>query len=195
MNRKTQANFIKTEPHKRHYSAVDAMDVFQWRAPALDLEEDYIRDCKTWDKNLAAGIKQWKEYVNNGEYLFLTIQGQVEPSFWDKTKDNARSAAIQTLKYPITLINLMKKRSTGTMDGIREPLAHVTQLQKTVQQLQNPVRGDSTPTGDFKLEVESYVETTCRLGRFFSFGTTLMESFLTDAGETLATYLAMDVAH
>ena len=81
------------------------------------------------------------------------------------------------------------------MNGVWEPLAYVTQLQKTVQHLQNPVRGGSTPIGDFKLEVESYVETTCRLGGFFPFGTTLMEPFLADAGETLVTYLGMDAAH
>ena len=81
------------------------------------------------------------------------------------------------------------------MNGVWEPMAYATQLQKTVQQLQNPTRGGSTPIGDFKLEVESYVETTCQLGGFFSFGTSLIEPFLTDAGETLTTYLAMDVAH
>ena len=119
----------------------------------------------------------------------------MEPSLWDKTKDDARFAAIETLKCPIALINSMKERSTGTMYGVWEPMAYATQLQKTVQHLQNPARGGSTPIRDFKLEVESYVETTCRLGGYFSFGTTLMEPFLTDAGETLTTYLAMDVAH
>ena len=85
MNWKAQADFMTIEPHKRNYSAVDAVtDAFIWHAPALDSEEDYIRDCKIWDTNLAAGIKQWNEYVNNGEYIFLTIQGQVEPSLWDR---------------------------------------------------------------------------------------------------------------
>ena len=81
------------------------------------------------------------------------------------------------------------------MNGVWEPLAYADQLQKTVQHLQNSARGGSTPIGDFKLEVESYVETTCRLGGFFPFGTTLMEPFLADAGETLVTYLGMDAAH
>ena len=80
MTRKSQADFLTTEPRKRDYGEVDALGVFQWRAPALDSEEDYIRDCKIWDKNLAAGIKRWNKYVNNGKYIFLTIQGQVEPS-------------------------------------------------------------------------------------------------------------------
>ena len=196
MEHKTQANFMTTKPRKQDYGVVDAVtDAFIWHAPALDSEEDYIGDCKIWDKNLAAGIKRWNEYVNNGEYIFLTLQGQVEPSLWDKTKDKARFAAIQTLKCPIALINLRKLRSTGTMNGVWEPLAYANQLQKTVQHLQNPARRGSTPIGNFKLEVESYVETTCRLGGFFSFGTTLMEPFLTDAGETLTTYLAMDVVY
>ena len=34
-----------------------------------------------------------------------------------------------------------------------------------------------------------------RVGGLLSFGTTLMEPFLTDAGETLTTYLAMDVVY
>ena len=97
MNRKTQADFRTTEPRKRDYGAVDAItDAFIWHAPALDSEEDYIRDYIICDTNFTAGIKQWKEYVNNSEYLFLTIQGQVEPSLLDETKDDARFAAIQT---------------------------------------------------------------------------------------------------
>ena len=59
-------------------------------APALDTEEAFNRDLKIVDRNLTAGIKQWKEYVNNGEYLSLAIQGQVEPSLRDKTKDDAQ---------------------------------------------------------------------------------------------------------
>ena len=43
--------------------------------------------------------------------------------------------------------------------------------------------------------MESFVETTSRLGGFFPFGATLMEPFLTNAGETLVTYLGMDAAH
>ena len=128
MTQKTQADLMTTEPRKQDYGTVDALDAFHWRAPALDTEEDYNRDVKIWDKNLTAGIKQWKEYVNNGEYLFLAIQGQVEPSLWDKTKDDARFSAIQTLKCLIALINLMKERSTRTMNEVWEPLAYITQL-------------------------------------------------------------------
>ena len=58
MTRKTQVGFMMTEPRRRDYGTVDALDAFHWRAPALDSEEDYIRDCKIWDKNLAAGIKR-----------------------------------------------------------------------------------------------------------------------------------------
>ena len=109
MNWKTQSDFMTIEPRKRDYGAVDAVtDAFIWHVPALDSEEDYIRDCKIWDKNLAAGIKQWKEYVNNGEYLFLTIQGQVEPSLWDKTKDDARFAAILMRKQNWNLFILLE---------------------------------------------------------------------------------------
>ena len=86
---------MTTKPRKRDYGAVDVItNAFIWHAPALDLEEDYIRDCKIWDKNLAAGIKRWNEYVNSEECIFLTIQGQVEPSLWDKTTDDARFASI-----------------------------------------------------------------------------------------------------
>ena len=109
---------MPTAPHKRNYSTVDAHGVFVWRANALDTEEDYNRDYKIWDRSLTAGIKRYEDYINNGEYIFLAIQGQVELSLWDKTKDDARFAAIQTLKCPIALINLMKEKSTGTMNGV-----------------------------------------------------------------------------
>ena len=133
MTRKTQAEFMPIAPRRRDYGADDALGVFQWRANTLNTEEEYDRDCAIWERSLGAGIKQAKDYVNHGEYIFLTIQGQVEPSLWDKTKDDVRFAAIQTLKCPIALINLMKEMSTGTMSGLWQPLALMAHLQQTVQ--------------------------------------------------------------
>ena len=74
---------------------------------------------------MTSGIKNWENYKNNGEYVFLTIKGQVEPALWDKTKDDPRFAAIQTLKCSIELINLMKERCTGAAAaaGVWGPLA------------------------------------------------------------------------
>ena len=53
---------------------------------------------KIWDRSVTSGISQWNNYVNNGKSIFLAIQGQVEPSLWDKTKDDPKTAAIQALK-------------------------------------------------------------------------------------------------
>ena len=137
---------MTTIPRKQDYGMVDALDLFHWCASTLDTEEDYNRDLKIWDRNLTAGIKQWKEYVNNGKHLFLAIQGQMEPSLWDKTKDDARFTAIQTLKCTIALINLMKERSTETMNEVWYPLALMSQFQQTVSYLQNPIFGGLKPT-------------------------------------------------
>ena len=73
---------------------------------------------KIWDRRVTLGIRQWDNYVNNGEYIFLAIQGQVEPSLWDKTKDDTQFAAIQASKCPIELIILLKDRCIGTMTGV-----------------------------------------------------------------------------
>ena len=113
----------------------------------------------------------------------------MKPSLRDKTKDNDRFAAIQTVKCPIALINLIKDRSTGTMTGVWQQLALITQYQRTLSLLQNPVCGGSKAIGDFKREVESFVDTTSRLAGLFPFGTTLMESILANDRETLLTYL------
>ena len=56
--------------------------------------------------------------MNNGETIFLAIRGQVEPFLWDKTKDGPRFAAIQILKCPIELINLMKEPCTRAAVGV-----------------------------------------------------------------------------
>ena len=138
MTRKTQADFMPIRPRKQNYGGDDAQGVFQWNAPALDTEEDYISDKTIWDKGIAAGMKQYGDYVNNGEYLCLTIQGQVEPLLYDKTKADVRFAAIQTAKCPIALIILMKERATGTQSGLWPPLAYFAHLQKTVQHKHNP---------------------------------------------------------
>ena len=73
---------------------------------------------KIWDSSVKLGISQWNNCVNNGESIFLAIQGQVEPSLWDKTKDDPRFVAIQALKCHIELINLMKERCTRTVAGV-----------------------------------------------------------------------------
>ena len=62
----------------------------------------------------------------------LAIQGQVEPSLWDKTKGDVRFAAIEAAKCPIELIKLMKQRATGTQSGVWAPLAYFIHLQKNV---------------------------------------------------------------
>ena len=56
--------------------------------------------------------------MNNGEYIFLAIKGQVELSLWDQTKDDTRFVAIQASQCPIELIILLKDRCTGTMIGV-----------------------------------------------------------------------------
>ena len=47
--------------------------VFHWQPDALDTEKEYNRDTKIWDRNILAGIKQWRNYVNNGKCIFLPI--------------------------------------------------------------------------------------------------------------------------
>ena len=113
-------------------------DDFVWNDNVIDEEDRYNRDMKIWDRSVTSGIGQWNNYVNNGESIFLAIQGQVQPSLWDKTKDNPRFVAIQALKCPIELINLMKERRTGAAAGVWAPLAFVKQLDKTVSYPQSP---------------------------------------------------------
>ena len=98
MERKDEDDFMPTIVRKRDYGTVNAASVFEWHANALDTEDEYNRDYKIWDRNVTAGIKQWKDYINNGEYIFLALQGQVKPSLWDKTQDDVRFQAVQTSK-------------------------------------------------------------------------------------------------
>ena len=111
------------------------------------------------------------------------------PSLWDKTKDDARFAAIQALKCPIALINLLKDISTGTMTGVWQPLALITQIQRTLSHLQNPVRKGLKPIEYHKREVESFVDTTSRLGVSFAFGTALIEPILTNDRDPSGVFL------
>ena len=71
----------------------------------------------------------------------------------------------------------------------------MSQFQQTVLHLQNPICGGLKAIGDYKREVESFVNTTSRLRGSFPFDTALMEPILTDTGETLLTYLAMNAAN
>ena len=160
MTRKLQAEFMPTRVRKNTYGNPNPAGVFIWNAPAMDTEEDYAHDMIIWKTGQASGLKQYDDYVNNGEYLMLAIQGQVEPSVWDKTKADVRFAAIQAAKCPIALINLMKERATGTQSGLWPPLAYITHVQKNVGHKQNPTWGGSTSIGDFKRQVEPGVDTT-----------------------------------
>ena len=170
MERKDIGDLVSTTVHRGDYGIVDAASMFHWRTDALDTKYEYDRDYKIWGRNVTAGIKQWKHYVNNGECIFLAIQGQVEPSLWDKIKDDVRFPVVQASKWPIELIKLMKDRTAGTMTWVWKPLALITQIQKYISHLQNPHQGGLTPTiGDYKQEVELFVDTTCQLGGLFHF--------------------------
>ena len=81
------------------------------------------------------------------------------------------------------------------MNRVWQPLALMSQFQQTVSYLQNPIRRGSKPIGDYKREMESFVETTAQLGGLFPFGTTLMEPILNNGRETLVTYLSIDAAN
>ena len=122
MTRKQQAEFMPARVRKNAYGT-SPNGVFIWNAPAMESEEDYDHDITVWKTGQAAGLKQFDTYVNNGEYIMLAIQGQIESSVWDKTKADVRFAAIQAAKCPIALINLMKERATGTQSGLWPPLA------------------------------------------------------------------------
>ena len=194
MQRSTEGDFMPANVGRSAYGAIVA-DVFVWNGNALDTEDEYIRAMKIWEKNVTAGINQWNKYKDNGESIFLAIQGQVEPSLWDKTKDDARFPAIQALKCPIALINLMKERCTGGTAGTWEPLAFIKQLDKTISYSQCPPRGGNSMTiGEYKRTVESYVSTTCKLGGLLAFGSTLMEPILAapqPGATTLLAYVGM----
>ena len=131
MLRKTRDDFTSTDVGRGAYGAIVA-GVFVWNGNVIDEEDQRNRDMKIWDRSVTSGISQWNNSVNNGESIFLAIQGKVEPSLWDKTKDDPRFAAIQALTYPTELINLMKERCTGAAAGVWAPLAFVKQLDTTV---------------------------------------------------------------
>ena len=100
------------------YGTVNQAGIFVWNGNAIETEDDYNRAIRVRDRCTSSGIKKLEIYENNGAPIFLAIQGQVEPALLDKTKDDPRFAAIQTLKYPIELINPMKERCTGASAGV-----------------------------------------------------------------------------
>ena len=67
MERKDKDDFMPIAVRRRDYGTVDAAGLFHWRLDALDTEDKYNRDYKTWDRNVTVGIKQWKDYVNNSK--------------------------------------------------------------------------------------------------------------------------------
>ena len=97
MVRKTQTDFIPARVRKTNYGVAGAnpRDAFVWNAPAINIEENYINDVTVWKTGQVSGMKQYQDYVNNSEFIMLAIQGQVEPSLWDKTKGDIRFPAIQ----------------------------------------------------------------------------------------------------
>ena len=124
----------------------------------------------------------------------------MEPSLWDKTRDDPRFAAVDALKCPIALINLMKDQCTGAVSGVWAPLAFIEQLKRTVgtRQSYRPKNGNvlgiAPSIGDYKRTVESNVATTCRLARILAFGVELMLPILAAAQPpiTLADYVVLN---
>ena len=109
--------------------------------------------------------------------------------------DDTWFPAVQASKCPIELIILLEERRTGTMSGVWQLLAYITQFQKTVLHSENPPQGGQTPTSDYKQEVESHVATTCRLGGTLAYGSTLMLDILAapvPGPTTLQAYVGID---
>ena len=67
-------------------------------------------------------------------------------------------------------------------------------IQRTLSHLQNLACRDWKPIGDYKQELESFVDTTSRIEGSFTFVTVLMEPILKNNGGTLVAYLGMDAA-
>ena len=76
-------------------------------------------------------------------------------------------------------------RSMGTTCSLN-------QLGTSIGFHQKPKQGEGLSTGDFKRTVEPYVAIVCKAGGMFIFDTIYYEPFLTDAGETIATYATMN---
>ena len=110
----------------------------------------------------------------------------------DKTNTDPAFAAIQNDKCPIRLLELIKAKCTGAQSGVWAPLAAMHQLGTTISFHQKLKQGEGLSTGDFKRTVESYIATVWKTGGMFTFGTIYYEPFLTDAGEPIATYVAMN---
>ena len=110
MERKVQGDYIPARVLRSNYGGpgVNPGDPFVWNAPADETEDEYNTDFIVWRADREAGMKRFRTYQNNGEFIMLAIEGQVESSLWDKTKADARFPAIQTAKCPIELIKLMK---------------------------------------------------------------------------------------
>ena len=99
--RKDQATFLPTCISKIDYGGFTG-DVFTYNGntPAARLEEEerYRGNKSEWESTNKAGINKWNRYEDHGKSIFLAIKGQVEPSLWDKTRDDPRFAAINALK-------------------------------------------------------------------------------------------------
>ena len=141
MRRKTRDDFMPADVGRTTFSTVNQAGVFVWNGNAIETEDNYNRAMRVWDRCVTSGIKNCENYENNGESILLAIQGQVEPALWDKTKDDPRFAAIQTLKCPIELINLMKERCTGAAAGVWGQLAMIKKFGRTVSYSQSSPRG------------------------------------------------------
>ena len=72
MLRKTRDNFMPADVGRGAYGTL-VVGFFVWNSNVIDKEDRYNRDMKIWDRSVTSGISQWKNYVNNGEFIFLAI--------------------------------------------------------------------------------------------------------------------------
>ena len=126
----------------------------------LDKDECFIRDKSMWESESKAGIKELTSGSNirKVENQFSQpSRDKWKPSLWGKTVDDPGFAAIETLKYPIALINMMKKNPcTGAVAGICFGTIEVC---KTIGMdfiyhpgWQQPKSGKAVSIGDYKQE-------------------------------------------
>jgi hypothetical protein len=150
-----------------------------------------------WKLKVKTETDTMEKYKLNGSSLFEIIRGQLDDPLLGKLAHDPNYQKALISQCPIDLLTLLKSAcSLGDGSTVNPNLARLQLLRKSVSFQQKPRHKTvSMETSKYKRTFEVHIDSVMEKCGMFSFGTSWWEPFLTADGQSLATFIAMDVTN
>ena len=150
-----------------------------------------------WKLKVKTETDTMEKYKLNGSSLFEIIRGQLDDPLLGKLAHDPNYQKALISQCPIDLLTLLKSAcSLGDGSTVNPKLARLQLFRKSVSFQQKPRHKNvSMETSKYKRTFEVHIDSVMEKSGMFAFGTSWWDPFLKADGQSLATFIAMDVVN